>query len=290
MKLVVLGRTGQLGAELLTQASQNGFEAVGLGSDVDVTDRTGLESALDAAKPQIVVNATAYHVVPECEQHPDRAFAVNAVAVKSMAEACAARGIRFATYSTDYVFDGRKGETYLEDDRPNPLQTYGVSKLAGEQLCALFHPGALIIRTCGVYGGRTGSRAKKGNFVLNILRETEGKRELEVSSEQIVNPTPAVDLAGASLELLRVPSEGGVFHLASDGCCSWAEFAAAIVELAGRPMAIIPVDRGGHSGAARRPRFSALANARARALGIVLPHWRKGLERYLAQISAPSVT
>ena len=115
MKLVVLGRTGQLGAELLTQASQNGFEAVGLGSDVDVTDRTGLESALDAAKPQIVVNATAYHVVPECEQHPDRAFAVNAVAVKSMAEACAARGIRFATYSTDYVFDGRKGETYLED-------------------------------------------------------------------------------------------------------------------------------------------------------------------------------
>jgi len=236
------------------------------------------------------MNATAYHVVPECEQHPEMAFAVNATAVKTMADLCGQRGIGFVTYSTDYVFDGRAGRPCAEDDRPNPLQTYGVSKYAGELLAALYHPGSLIVRTCGVYGGRHGSRTKKGNFVLSMLRDTAGRRELEVSSEQIVNPTFAADLAAASLALVRRGAAGGLYHLASEGHCSWAEFAAAIVSLARRPTTIIPVDRGGHSSAARRPLFSALANVRASALGVTLPPWQDGLSRYLATLADPTRT
>ena len=288
MKLVVLGATGQLGAELVAQARRQGLEVVGRGSDLDVTDRAAVEAALDSARPELVINTTAYHVVPDCEAHPERAFAVNTAAVKVLAELCGARQIAFATYSTDYVFDGRKGEPYVEDDGPRPLQTYGVSKYAGEQLCALFDPGAVVIRTCGVYGGRTGSRSKKGNFVLTILRDAETRPELEVSGEQVVNPTYAADLAAASLALLRLRPEGGIYHLANEGSCSWAEFASTIVERAGKSMKIIPVDRGGQSGAVRRPRFSALANVRARSLGVVLPHWRDGLERYLSALSVPA--
>ena len=287
MTLAVFGKAGQLGSELVARAARRGLEVAAFGSaEVEVTSRAAVEAALDRARPRVVLNATASHVVPECEQQPERAFAVNAAAVKLMAEACAARGIAFVTYSTDYVFDGRKGAPYVEADAPRPLQTYGVSKYAGELLCTLFHPGAVIVRTCGVYGGPTGSRAKKGNFILNILRDTEGKQELEVSSEQVVNPTYAADLADASLDLVEREPAGGIYHLASDGHCSWAEFAAAAMELTGRRTRIIPVDRGGHSGAARRPLFSALANVRAKALGVTLPGWRDGLERYLTSLAA----
>jgi len=286
MKLVVFGNTGQLGAALVEQAAARGIDVAGFGSaDVEITDPAAVERALETSRPAVVVNATAAHVVPECEQQPERAFAVNAAAVKRLAEACEKRGLGLVTYSTDYVFDGAKGTPYAEDDAPRPLQTYGVSKLAGEQLCALFHPGALVVRTCGVYGGSSGSRAKKGNFLLNLLRDTQDRAELEVSSEQIVNPTYAVDLARASLDLVARGAPGGVYHLASEGHCSWAEFAAAAMEVTGRSTRIVPVDRGGHSGAARRPRFSALANRRAASLGVVLPTWRDGLARYLETLA-----
>jgi dTDP-4-dehydrorhamnose reductase len=286
VRLLILGRAGQLGGELMAQGPGQDFEVTGLGSDeVDVTDRASSEAAVAASEPQVVVNTTAYHVVPDCDLFPERAFGVNAAAVKTLAELCHGRGAGFVTFSTDYVFDGRKGAPYAEDDRPNPLQTYGVSKYAGELLSNLFHPGSLVIRTCGAYGGATGSRSKRGNFVLSILRQSETRSEIEVSSEQIVNPTYTGDLAAATLALLRHAPAPGVYHLAAEGHCSWAEFAAAIMELSGRPARILPVDHGGRSGSMQRPRLSALDNGKARALGVTLPHWKEGLRRYLARLA-----
>src|SRR5438105_3619292 len=203
MKLLVLGNTGQLGAELLAQAPALRVEATGLGrEDLDVTEPGAVDSVLDSIAPDVVINATAYHVLPDCDRFPERAFATNAIAVKAMAEACHGRDVEFVTYSTDYVFDGLKGSPYFEVDAPNPLQTYGVSKYAGELLARLGHPDTIVIRTCGLYGGETGSRSKRGNFVLSVLRESESESQLEVSSEQIVNPTYAGDLAAATLALL----------------------------------------------------------------------------------------
>jgi dTDP-4-dehydrorhamnose reductase len=286
MKLAVLGATGQLGAALMVAAAQRGVAAVPVPRTVDVTDAAAVDAALEGIGATVVVNAAAFHVVPECEREPERAFAVNAIAVMRLARSCAARGVGLITYSTDYVFDGRKGAPYVEDDAPAPLQAYGVSKWAGEQLCRLGHPGALVVRSCGVYGGAGGSRSKGGNFVLNILRQARGRDELEVSSDQTVNPTYAPDLALATLELLGRGAPGGIYHLANAGHCTWAEFAAVAVRGAGLATRIVPVDRGGHSGAARRPAFSALAGPRAAALGVALPGWRDGLERYLAFLAA----
>ena len=286
MKILVLGGSGQLGAELMAQAPALGIEAAAPPREaLDVTDPAALAAAIDAAAPDLVINATGDHVVPECDLAPERAFATNAIAVKNMAEPCARRGAEFVTFSTDYVFGGDKGTPYEEDDRPNPLQTYGISKLAGEMLARMAHPGAIVIRSCGIYGGESGSRAKGGNFVLSVLRASESRETLEVSSEQIVNPTFAADLAAATLALVAARPEGGVYHLAASGHCSWAEFAAAIVELADRPLRIVPEDHGASTGSMRRPRFSALANVRASAAGVTLPDWKDGLGRYLARLA-----
>ena len=287
MKLLVLGSNGQLGAELMARGAAAGHQVLGLARDqLDVTVTASCETAIDTATPEVVINTTAFHVVPECEREPVAAFAVNAAAVQILARICRERGIGFLTYSTDYVFDGLKGEPNHEDDPPRPLQTYGVSKYAGELLSALSHPGSLVVRTCGVFGGAGGSRSRRGNFVLSILAAAAQRAEIEVSSEQIVNPTYAADLATATLELLGRRPEGGLYHLAAEGHCSWAEFATEIVSSTGRSARIVPVDHGGRSGTLRRPLFSALANHRARALGITLPHWREGLKRYLATLAS----
>ena len=286
MKLLVFGGSGQLGAELLSQAPALGIEGWGPPhAAVDVNDEAALIAAIDDSGASVVINATGDHVVPECDRFPQRAFATNATAVKNMADACRRRGAEFVTFSTDYVFDGDKGAPYEEDDPPNPLQTYGVSKYAGELLARNAHPGAIVIRTCGVYGGENGSRAKQGNFVLTILRQTEARESLEVSREQIVNPTFAADLAAATLALLAARPEGGIYHLAAGGHCSWAEFAQAIVKLLGRGLEIVPVDQGARTGTMRRPRFSALANVRAAAAGVTLPDWKDGLGRYLQRLA-----
>ena len=275
MKLLVLGNTGQPDLNLPFRFQE----------DLDVTEPGAVDSVLDTIAPDVVINATAYHVLPDCDRFPERAFATNAIAVKAMAEACHGRDVEFVTYSTDYVFDGLKGSPYFEVDAPNPLQTYGVSKYAGELLARLGHPDTIVIRTCGLYGGETGSRSKRGNFVLSVLRESESESQLEVSSEQIVNPTYAGDLAAATLALLAARPEGGLYHLAAEGRCAWSEFAEAIMELTGRPMKILPVDRGSRSGSMRRPPFSALGNRRARAAGVTLPDWKDGLTRYLERLS-----
>jgi len=291
MKLLVLGKHGQLGSALVEQAEAAGHHVLALGrQDLDVSQFEDLRSAIARIRPDVLINTAAYHVVSECEADPLTSFRVNTVAVGVMAEACRRAGTRLVTYSTDYVFDGRKAAPYTEDDVPRPLQTYGVSKYAGELMAQLYDPASLVIRTCGLFGGQSGSPMKGGNFVLTMLREARRERRLEVGSEQVVSPTYAVDLAAATLALLNAETGDRIFHLTNEGRCSWAEFAAAIMKAAGKDMVIVPVDRGVRPDGAGRPLFSALENSRARALGITLPHWQDAITRYvrwLAETQSP---
>lgn len=285
MKLLLLGKNGQLGSELDRRAKELGFAIDSFGrEELDITDYDRLYEPIEQREPDIVVNAAAYHVVPECERYPDKAFEVNAIALRNLVEICDRKGITLVHYSTDYVFDGLKGKPYAESDIPSPLQVYGISKLAGEFVTLNYSQRSLVIRTCGVYAGKSGSRAKKGNFVLTILKQGREKSEVEVSSEQIVSPTYAVDLAEATLQLLQAREAQGLYHLVNAGYCSWAEFAQKIVEYKCIKTEIVPVDRGGMAGTLRRPLFSALENTRARELGITMPHWQDALKRYLETI------
>lgn len=282
MKILLLGKNGQLGSELDRQARENKNEILSFGrEELDISNTAKVTEVIEREKPDFIINASAFHVVPECEQSPQKAFEINASAIKHLAEISNTLDITLVHFSSDYIFDGRLGKPYSEESKPNPLQTYGISKLAGEYFVLNYAKKGIVIRTCGVYGGQTGSRSKKGNFVLSILKQSEGKTELEVSSEQIVIPTYAVDLAEATLKLIEKREIGGIYHLVNEGYCSWADFAQQALLYKKMGTKIIPVNRGGGEGSLRRPLFSALENSRAKAIGIVLPTWQEALQRYL---------
>ena len=282
-KILLIGKTGQLGREIMKDSSLFDFKIVSFGKEeLDVTNELQVKEKIEEIKPDILINTSAYHVLVACEENPLKAMAVNFVAVGKMAKLCKKYGIKFITYSTDYIFDGEKGAPYEENDKPNPLQIYGISKLAGEYAALNSCPeGVFVIRTCGLYGGEKGSPEKKGNFVLNIIKETQNKEIIEVSSEQIVSPTYAGDLSKATLRLLNSKANPGVYHLVNEGYCSWYEFAKEIFKLINIDRKILPIDRGGISGGAERPKFSALKNIKAKNLGIELPSWQEGLKLYL---------
>lgn len=230
----------------------------------------------------MVVNCAAFHNVPQCEERPQEAFRVNCTAVRDLALACREAGARLFTFSTDYVFGGDRRAPYGEDDLPRPLQIYGISRLAGEHAALSTAPDhAFVIRTCGLYG-QSGARSNGGNFVDGRVADARAGKVIEMAMEQVVSPTSTDDLSRAVFALAAVPGLApGIYHLANDGQCSWYELTLAIVEILGLPARVVPVDRQGRSGNMRRPLYSALANHKARRLGITLPPWRDALERYL---------
>lgn len=281
-KILLIGKNGQLGAEIMKTAPSFSFEIVGFDKEeLDVTNKSQAEQKIKEIKPDILINASAYNAVLMCEKNFLPAMAINFIAVQNLARVCKENDIIFVTYSTDYVFDGAKEAPYVENDAPNPLQVYGISKLAGEY-AALSHcpERSFVIRTCGLYGGKGGS-PEKGNFVLNIMKEAIEKEIIEVSSEQVISPTYAGDLSRATLKLLDSGADPGIYHLINEGYCSWYEFTKELFELAEIKKEIRPVDRGGLSGEMKRPKFSALKNIKAKALGIELPSWQEGLKSYI---------
>jgi len=290
-KILLIGKTGQLGAEIIKNTASFNFDIVSFNKDkLDVTNELQIREKIEKIKPDILINTSAYHVLVACEENPLKAMAVNFVAVDKIAKLCKKYSIKFITYSTDYVFDGEKGSPYEENDRPNPLQIYGISKLAGEYAALSSYPeDSFIIRTCGLYGGRRGSLQKKGNFVLNIIKEAKEKDFIEISSEQVVSPTYAGDLSKATLKLLNSNANSGIYHLVNEGYCSWYEFAKEIFKLANIDMKILPIDKGGVNGGVKRPKISALENTKAKALGIELPLWQKGLELYFSFLKSQNV-
>ena len=281
MRILLVGATGQLGGDIVR--NNRDHEIVTPGRDqLDLMRPDQIENQMRDVAPDIVINCAAFHNVPLCEEKPDQAFLVNCVAVGRLAAVCRRAEILFVTFSSDYVFGGDQRTPYLESDPPRPLQIYGISRTAGEYAALAAAPDhALIIRTCGLYG-RSGSASRGGNFVDNRVADAESKTSFEMGNEQVVCPTSTDDLSRAVLELIVHPQRSaGIYHLINEGECTWYELTCAIYEILGLNVDVRPVDRKGVTGAMRRPLYSALANERARALGITLPNWRESLGRYL---------
>ena len=272
-------------------APRFGFEIISFErNELDATNEDQVREKINATRCDILINAAAYHVVADCEKNLEEAMRVNFAAVVRMARLCKERMIPFVTYSTFSVFDGETNAPYAEEDMPRPLQMYSISKLAGEYGARVAYPeGAFIIRTGALYGGAsTGSPDKGGNFVLGILKDLETKKKIEVSAEQIMNPTFAGDLSSATLDLLGKHAPAGIYHLANEGYCSYADFAQEIVLHAGSDAIIMPVDRGGKSGSFQRSRFAALKNIKGAARGVIMPPWKEGLKSYMASLNESS--
>ncbi len=281
MKLIIIGKTGQLGSILLEDAAKAGHDVISPSrQDLDILDSTAFLNLMQQHKPDAVINTAAFHNVPLCETEAVKAFQANCIAVGKMAKISNEFNALFVSFSTDYVFGGEKKRPYVETDRPNPLQMYGLSKLAGEY-AALSYPNSIIIRTCGLYGIQ-GAASKGGNFVDNRIRDSKQETRLEIGCDQTVSPTYTADLSKAVLALIaHHPKENGTYHLVNEGRCTWYEFTREIFKIMKIDTELVPVDRKGLDGEMRRPLFSALKNRKAAKLGIKLPHWKEGLKAYL---------
>jgi dTDP-4-dehydrorhamnose reductase len=244
--------------------------------DLDVTDPAAVARAFRDVRPHVVVNCAAFTRVDACEADP-RAFAVNAEAVATMAAECDRHGARLVQISTDFVFDGVKGEPYVETDDPGPLSAYGRGKLAGEE-AALRLPGSLVVRASWLFG-RGG-----WNFIEAILKQAEqGKREITVVDDQRGRPTSTTDLSEAIRALLAAGATG-IFHFANRGVVTWFEYAAEILSVAGRPdVRIAPTTSAALARPAMRPSYSVLDTSKYESLiGQPIRHFREPLVEYLA--------
>jgi len=283
VKLLIIGKTGQLGSALLEDAIRAGHDVFApKRHGLDISNELSFRTAVKSVRPDFVINTAAYHNVPLCEVETAKAFQLNCVAVKKMAEVSNEFNSWFISFSTDYVFNGKKKDPYVESDMPRPLQMYGISKLAGEFAALSCAPDStIIIRTCGLYG-LVGANSKGGNFVDNRIADARQNKMIEVSNEQTISPTFAGDLSTAVLQLIVHPLKGpGIYHLVNQGYCTWYEFTRMIFNILNIDTAVLPVDREGKTNNMRRPLFSALKNERAAKLGIDLRHWEEGLRDYI---------
>src|SRR5437016_6181199 len=247
MRVVVVG-TGQLGRELARVLP--GADTVVLSrAELDLTDTAAVAPRLAALAPSAVVNAAADNRVD-----PAPAMAVNALGVAALAEACRRTGALLVHMSTDYVFDGRAGRPYTEDDPPSPLGAYARSKLAGELLARALAPRHAVVRLAALYA------AGGAGFVDRVLARARTGGRLRVVHDQVTAPTWARDVAAAPARLLprlgRGDAPGGIYHLTNAGTCSWYEFARAALALAGVDAEVEPITSAELAAPAPRPPYS----------------------------------
>jgi len=309
MKILLTGATGQVGFELSSALAPIGGIAAATrdarladGSPclrADLADADALRSALDAAKPDLIVNAAAYTAVDRAEDEPELADRINHRAVADIGAWAAQHGAGVVHYSTDYVFDGRGTRPYREDDATAPLGVYGRSKLAGEDALRASGAAHLIFRTAWVYA------ARGGNFLRTMLRLAAEREELRVVADQIGAPTPARWIAQATAAAIATWQArdatagrglGGTYHLVAGGSTSWFDFAGAIVSgaqargLLARAPRVVPIATADYPTRAARPAYSVLDTGRlAAAFGLQCPDWRDGLGAVLDELAAQPV-
>ncbi len=280
MRVLVTGAGGQVGHELVELLEGDGrHQVLGLAhGQLDVTDRDAVAGAITGWRPDAVVHSAAWTAVDACEADPDRAFLVNALGTRYVADAARRVGAHVTYLSTDYVFDGRLDRPYTEWDFTNPASVYGRSKLGGEHE---LDPGATIVRTSWVFG-RVGA-----NMVKTVLRLAETHDVLSFVDDQRGKPTSADDLARVVRDL-TVSGQPGTFHVTNGGATTWFDFAADVVELAGldrgrvRPIATSALDP---PRPAPRPANSVLDDVALRASGIaLLPDHREPLARLVKEL------
>lgn len=297
--ILLIGSQGQVGRELRSRLSAYGHVTALARPEIDLSEpeslRGPMERALTAQAPRLVINAAAYTAVDRAEQEPALSDAINHQAPRVMAETCAQLGARFIHISTDYVFDGQATRPYSEADPPNPVGTYGKTKLAGEQAIqavAAQHTdfAYAIVRTAWVYGV-----GGKGNFVKTMLRLGATQPEVRVVADQVGSPTWAADLAQALSRLgHQLTSTGlgsGIYHYTNNGVISWYDFAVAIFEEAqalGYPLklqSVVPIRTVDYPTLAQRPSYSVLDCGKISAsLGACPPDWRPSLRLMLQEL------
>jgi dTDP-4-dehydrorhamnose reductase len=280
MKVAIVGSNGQLGSDLVRVFSDK-HEVVSLNhADIKVEDIDSVNGVLSTIKPDVVINTSAYHNVPLCEQNPDLSFAINGTGALNLSKACNDINARLVHYSTDYVFDGHKKQPYIETDACNPLNVYAVTKLAGENLVLNYANQPYVIRVSGIYG-KVPCRAKGGNFITTMLKLAKEKPEVKVVDDEILTPTPTSAIAENTLALISKDAYG-LYHMTCEGQCSWYEFAKTIWDVLQLKTPLYPTTVAAFTSPVKRPFYSVLENQKLKQLGInQMPDWKDALVNYL---------
>lgn len=278
--ILVTGSNGQLGKELqqLADAYPQYRFVFASREDLKLHHYGLVENFFIATKPQYCINCAAYTAVDKAESEQDMAMLVNGEAVGHLAAICNKYDTKFIHISTDYVFNGESETPYKEDDDTGPINTYGRSKLLGEQLCMKEDADAIIIRTAWVYS------SFGHNFVKTMMRLMNERNELNVVADQIGSPTCAADLAKAILDIISSGKwESGIYHYSNEGKISWYEFALAIQEITGSKAIVHPIETAQYPTPAKRPHYSLLNKDKIKSTySINVPEWKESLQRCIA--------
>lgn len=298
MRILITGACGMLGRDLVEVFSE-GQELYLLDVEtfspslssqfstltLDITDSAKTYTEVTRINPDIVIHSAAYTDVDGCETNRDLAFRINALGTRNIALACQRFDIELLYISTDFVFNGEKGEPYLEFDKPDPQSIYAKSKYWGELYIESLLNRFYIVRSSWLFG-------KNGkNFADTILNLAKQKKEIEVVNDQIGSPTYTKDLARAIAQLIGTESKGsttraslyGIWHITNSGQCSWYEFATEILQDSG--VRVKPITSEELNRPARRPKFSVLENGVWKLQGWKsLRHWKEALKDYLEEI------
>jgi dTDP-4-dehydrorhamnose reductase len=273
MRIALTGSKGQLGRALLEVLKED--EVLPLARpECDITQLESLKACLEKFKPEVIIHAAAFTDVDGCELDPEKAYAVNALGTRNVAVAALESGAVMVYVSTNEVFDGTASEPYWEFDRPNPVGVYGRSKLAGEQFVREILSRFFIVRTAWLYyhGGN--------NFITKIIRAADERGSLRVVTDEVSNPTYALDLAVAISKLIRT-NFYGTYHFTNSGYCSRYDFAKLILELSGRGnVPIEPITSKEWVRVAKPPLFAPLRNFAGAQIGITLRPWEEALKAF----------
>jgi len=280
LKILLIGANGQLGSDL--RKSLLAHQVSGTTHAIlDVTIPEQVVQQVQELRPEIIINTAAFHKVDLCETESLAAFQVNALGVKNLCIAARAVDATLVHFSTDYVFEGNLRRPLLEQDETNPVNAYGVSKLAGEKIIRYLWEKSFVIRTCGLYG-HAGSSGKGGNFIETMLQKAKARDSIRVVRDQVLTPTSTRELARKVAELIQT-KHYGLYHVTSQGACSWYEFAAAVFEFVGIKADLSPTTSAEFKSPARRPAFSVMENAHLKKRGMDdLKSWQDALLEYIS--------
>ncbi|MBR6013308.1 MAG: dTDP-4-dehydrorhamnose reductase [Selenomonadaceae bacterium] len=277
--ILVTGITGQLGYDVTRELEKRGEKFIGTTrKEIDLSTEEGTKNFILKNKPDAVIHCAAYTAVDKAEEEAELAITVNGLGARRIAEACREIDAKMIFVSTDYVFGGDGKTPYEVTDEKNPVNTYGRSKLLGEDAVSMILKKYFIVRTSWVFG----SNGK--NFVKTMLNLADKNKKLKVVNDQIGSPTYTPDLAKLLVDMVQTENYG-YYHATNEGFCSWAEFAEEIFKQAGKKVEVEKISTADYPTPAKRPFNSRLSKKSLDDAGFErLPAWEDALKRYLVEL------
>lgn len=277
--ILITGILGQLGYDLAKELTKRGKEFIAPSlEELELTTEAGAKDFILAKKPDTVIHCAAYTAVDKAESEQELALTVNGLGTRWVAEACREIDAKMIYISTDYVFGGDGHVPYEVNDEKKPVNTYGRSKLLGEDAVSMILEKYFIVRTSWVFG------INGHNFIKTMLRLAETKNKINVVNDQVGSPTYTVDLARLLADMAAT-EKYGVYHVSNEGFCSWAEFAREVFKQAGLDVEVDGIPTVEYPTPARRPFNSRLSKKSLDAAGFKrLPDWQDAVKRYLAEL------